>query len=269
MFDALKESAMSESDTLHILDIDLDAFQSDTEHYKSGKRRLSAKRYVPWADDQLRQFLETKCGLSRGSRIPGRYRTEHDGALEFFEGLHDQDGRLLHVAHLDGHADLGLGDPSWVHVIREWLAKSPSDRRRPPHGRKFCNPGSYLAYAAAERLLASITYAYPPGGGSDFPTVYFLDNNPLSGFLQLKHFESFGTMDYEELTADQAISVEPLIPFRASPISEYQAPEPFDAAFVCQSPGFTSKKADSLLYVLAEYVCFDDRSDPLPESQAR
>lgn len=260
---------MSVSGTLRILDIDLDAFQSDTEHWKSGKRRLSAKRYVPWTDDQLREFLETRCGLSRKSRIPGRYRTEHDGALEFFEGLHDSCGKLLHLVHLDGHADLGLGDASWVHLIREWLAKNPFDRRRPPTGSKFCNPGSYLAYAAAARLLASVVYAYPPGGGNDFHAAYFLDNNPRSGFLQLKHFTSIDTMDYEQLTADRATSLEPLIPYRALPIGDYQTSDAFDAAFACQSPGFTSKKADKLLYVLAEYIDFDGRSDQLPEVSAK
>lgn len=255
---------MSEPDTLRILDLDLDAFQSDTEHFKSGRRRLSAKRYVPWEDDQLREFLETRCGLSRQSAIRGRYRTEHDGALEFFEDLHDEYRKLLHLVHLDGHADLGLGDASWVHLIREWLAKNPSDRRRPPTGTKFCNPGSYLAYAAAGRLLASVIYAYPPGGGNDFHTVYFLNNNPRSGARQLKHFASFDTEDYEQLTADRATSLEPVIPYRALPIADYQASDAFDAAFVCQSPGFTSRKADRLLYVLAEYINFDKRSDQLP-----
>lgn len=259
---------MSASDTLQVLDIDLDAFQSDTVHWKSGKRRLSAKNYVPWTEDQLREFLETRCHLSTELKIPGRYRTEHDGALEFFEGLHDKYGRLLHVAHLDGHADLGLGDPSWVHLIGAWLVKNPSDRRCPPTGTRFCNPGSYLAYAAAARLLASVIYAYPPGGGNDFHTVYFLDNNPQSGFLQLKHFKSFKPDEYEQLTANRATCLEPHIPYRALPITEYQASGAFEAAFVCQSPGFTSKRADRLLYVLEEYIDFDERSDELPEVPA-
>lgn len=260
---------MSELGKLRILDIDLDAFQSDTVHWKSGTRRLSAKRYVPWTDDQLRKFLETRCCLSKTSRLPGRYRTEHDGALEFFEGLHDKYGKQLHVVHLDGHADLGLGDASWGHLIREWLAKHPSDRRRPPTGSKFCNPGSYLAYAAAGRLLDSVVYAYPPGGGNDFPTIYFLHNNTDSGFLQLKHFTSFDTMDYEHLTADLATCLEPTIPYRALPITDYKASSAFDFAFVCQSPGFTSKKSDRLLNVLAEYIDFDERSDHLPNVPAK
>jgi len=255
---------MSEPGTRRILDIDLDAFQSDTMHFKSGKRRLDARQYVPWTDDQLREFLETRCNLSTSLKIPGRYRIEHDGALEFFEGLHNEDGRRLHVAHLDGHADLGLGDPSWIHLMREWLAMNPSDRRRPPKGTKFCNPGSYLAYAAAGRLLDSVIYAYPPGGGNDFHTAYFLDNNPRSGFLQLKHFTSIDVIDYEQLTAGRAVSLEPRIPYCALPIMEYQAAEDFDDAFVCQSPGFTSKKSDRLLHVLADYIDFDGRSDPLP-----
>jgi hypothetical protein len=256
---------MNNSYPLYLLDIDLDAFLSDTVHWKSGKRRVSGKRYIPWSCDQLREFLENRCGLSRSAKIPGRYAIEHDAALEFMESLRDTSGLQLEVAHIDGHADLGLGDPSWVHLIGEWLAKEPLQRRAPPMSTKACNPGSFLAYAAAARLLAGVTYAFPPGGGNDFHTIFFHENNPDSGFLELKRFGTqVDAMEYESLTADRAISVEPLIPFQALPIEHFKAKRAFDRGFVCQSPGFTPKKSDSLLYVLAEYVDFDDESDSLP-----
>lgn len=147
----------------YLLDIDLDAFLSDTVHWRSGKHRVSKKRYVPWSSDQLREFLEDRCGLSRGTRITGRFAIEHHAALAYMENLHDTVGGKFEVAHIDGHADLGLGDPSWVHLTTEWLAKDPSQRRRPPMHRCMCNPGSFLAYAAAGRLLTGVTYAFPPG----------------------------------------------------------------------------------------------------------
>lgn len=254
------------TETLHFLDIDLDAFQSDTEHWKSNKRRLSKTRYVPWREDTLRKFLEDRCKLSSRAKIPGRFAIEHDAALPYMEELYDHFGQELEVAHLDGHADLGLGDPSWVHLVTDWLAKKPSDRRRPPSHIGACNPGSYLAYAAAARFLADVKYAYPPGGGDDFPIILFHENSPRGGYLELKRFspEDRKNLDYEELRADNAISVEPKIPYRAMPIENFQASKPFDRAFVCQSPGFTPKASDRLLYVLAEYIEFDSHSDALP-----
>lgn len=260
---------MSKSDALSILDIDLDAFQSRTIHNKSDKRRLNSKLYAPWEESQLRVFLEAKCGLSRKQKIPGRYRTEHDSALEFFENLYDTNGKLLRLIHLDGHADLGLGDRSWTHIIGEWLAKDPLDRRRPPVGAGYCNPGSYVAYAAAARILDSVIYAYPPGGGNDLHRVYFLNNDSTSGFLQLKHFKFLDISCYDELTADKADHVEPIISYSALPITEFEEQEAHHAAFVCQSPGFTSKKADRLLYILADYIDFDNQSDPLPNIQVK
>lgn len=252
-------------DPLYVLDVDLDAFLSDTVHWTSGRRRVSKKHYVPWSRDQLRDFLEGQCGLSRDTSLPSRFAIDHDAALAYFEALHDQSGRLLELAHLDGHADLGLGDPSWVHLVTEWLAKAPAQRCQPPKGKGYCNPGSFLAYAAAERLLAGVTYAFPEGGGDDFHTIFFKDNNPAIGFLELKGFNlSSGARDYETLTIDRAISVEPEIAYRAMSINEFRAARSFDRGFVCQSPAFTPKASDELLYVLAEYMVFDADSHPLP-----
>lgn len=252
-------------DPLYVLDVDLDAFLSDTVHWSSGRRRVSIKHYVPWSRDQLRDFLEGRCGLSKDTRLPSRFAVDHDAALPYLEDLHDQSGRLIELAHLDGHADLGLGDPSWVHLVTEWLARAPAQRRRPPKGKRYCNPGSFLAYAAAERLLAGVTYAFPEGGGEDFHIIFFRDNDPASGLLELKRFDlSGGIGESETLTVDRAISVEPVIPYRTMSINEFQAARSFDRGFVCQSPAFTPKASDELLYVLADYMAFDAESDPLP-----
>jgi hypothetical protein len=200
-------------------------------------------------------LLEDRYRLSRDARIPSRFAIEHHAALAYMENLHDTSRRQLEVAHIDGHADFGLGDPSWVHLIGEWLARDPSQRRRPPMSTRACNPGSFLAYAAAARLLAGVTYAFPPGGGNDVHIIYFHNNNPRSGFLELERFGiPIDANEYESLAAERAISIEPLIPFQALPIGDFKAERPFDRGFVCQSPGITPKKADQLLYVLASGI---------------
>lgn len=106
-----------------------------------------------------------------------------------------------------------------------------------------------------------------PRGGNDLPIIYFRNNDPRSGFLELKRFEKpIDWMKYDSLTAANAISIEPEIPFEILPIEDFAAKRQFDLAFVCQSPGFTPKQSDQLLLVLQEYLEFDILSDIIPVS---
>lgn len=252
--------------SIRFLDIDLDAFLSNVAHFRSGKRRLSGKEFIPWTESQLAGFLEKQCGLSTKHPIPGRFVIEHDAAFDYWREIVETRGAELDVSHIDGHADLGLGDPSWVHLTETHLHAPVEDRVNPRRGRAFCNAGSYMSYAAAARFLSKFTYAHPSRGGNDLPIIHFLNNDPQSGFLQLKAFppKSHRTHDYERLTADLAVSVEPPIPFQRMHIEEFQATAPFDYALVCQSPAFTPKSADALIQVLARYIVFDSGSAPLP-----
>jgi hypothetical protein len=59
---------------MRILDLDLDFFLSSIAHdQSSGGARLSEKDFKPWASDNVREFLESPCGLStrRRSRYAG------------------------------------------------------------------------------------------------------------------------------------------------------------------------------------------------------
>lgn len=250
---------------LRMLDIDLDAFLGGTAHWVAGHERLDGSEYRPWSEEQLRDFLEHNCRLSRNTRVRGRFAIEHDAALPYWEDLAADFDAMFDVVHIDGHADLGLGDPSWVHLMTQWLSLPPTARRNPPRGRKCCNPGSYLAYAIAARLVSELSYVHPQSGGGDLHQVFFKDNQTQSGFLQLKLFPNgVEAEEYELLTADRAASVEPAIPYHEYLCAEFLAAAPFDFAFVCQSPGFTPADSDMLLPILAEYIDFDSGSDPLP-----
>jgi hypothetical protein len=262
----------SETRSLRFLDIDLDAFLSDVAHSKSGIRRLSAKRFVPWTEERLIRFLEDQCGLSVSSPIPGRFVIHHDGAFNYWHQLVASTGQTLDVVHIDGHADLGFGDSSWVQLTSEQLILPPVKRGSPPRGVKACNPGSYLAYAIAARWISQLSYVYPPGGGNDLPIIYFSQNDPRSGQLELKSFSSethksyLENLDYEgTFTKENATAVESLVPFSAVPIGAFRTTATFDFGLLCQSPGFTPKKSDALIHVIARYIAFDAQSAPLPK----
>jgi hypothetical protein len=244
--------------SVRVLDIDLDAFLSDVAHWVRGTRRLNARSYKPWSEDQLRSFLEKNCRLSRTARIPGMYAVHHDKAFDYFRKIADDTNAPLDVVHIDGHADLGMGGSSWVYLTRHVLSLSPERRMNPRRGPKSLNAGSYLAFALATRRIASLKYVYPKGGGNDLPEMYFSENNPSSGKIQLKRFSRQTIAERVPLLLPlreaDAVAVEPPIPFERVPMTKYESPRKFDYAFLCQSPGYTPRTADALIPIFEDYI---------------
>jgi hypothetical protein len=253
---------------LDVLDIDLDAFLNDTSHWRSGNKRLNKKNYFPWDEQRLRNYLEQNCNLSTARRIPGFFAVEHDQAFDYFLQLSKHHNTKLNIVHLDGHADLGLGDPSWIELITKYLLLTQTEKENPPRGRRGCNPGSYLAYAAAAEIIQSIVYAYPPRGGNDLHTIFFKNNDIESNQLVLKAFDKsvVSGLNYENLTDDLAILKMEPIDFHRCPIESYKANCAFDYLFFCQSPAFTPKTSDRLLKVIGEYVTLDPASEKIPSA---
>lgn len=102
---------------MRFLDIDLDAFLNHVAHWPEGGR-LDAESFHPWAEDRLREFMERQCGLSRSAPIDGWFVTNHDGAFDVMRNIVEGGSGPLEVVHVDAHADLGMGDPSWVDMIK-------------------------------------------------------------------------------------------------------------------------------------------------------
>ncbi len=248
---------------VRFLDIDLDAFLDRVAYSKTTDERLDPEEYKPWPEQQVREFLENGCGLSRQAPVPGRCVVHHDAAFDYWKELVGGSGAQIDVVHVDAHADLGLGDRSWAHLVVEHLFQPVPGRADPPRGQRGLNPGSFLAYAVAARWISSITHVHPSCGGGDFPRVHFKDNDPRSGFLELKGFpadfvESLRwRQKYQELTAGAATTIEPLVPYRATTMESYRACGPFDHALLAQSPGYTPKTADALIPVIGEYIRFE------------
>jgi len=250
--------------TSRFLNIDLDFFLSGIANMPDGGR-LSSEDYKPWSKQKVRNFLEGRCGLDRKSKIPGRFVSNHDAAFDYWEELRRQDGSLfpLELVHIDAHADLGLGDASWRHIMTDVLRRPVSERATAERGPRCLNLGSYIAYAVACRWIGSIEYVYPLGRGDDLPLLLFQDFSSESGALQLKCFErealdvlKFGGELIEHLRGVHPVGVEPSVPFKAIQGAKWRALAPFDRALLCQSPDFTPETADALIGVFADYIDF-------------
>lgn len=253
---------------IFVLDIDLDAFLDDVAHWSESGQRLPADEFNPWTEQRLVHFLEKRCGLSSASPIPGRFKIEHDGAFAFLCEQADKAGQAVDVVHIDGHADLGMGESSWMQLLGQNMLKAVAERRSPPFRSGACTPGSYLAYACAARVVSTLRYAFPRGGGNDLMPYVFKDHDPHSGIIELRGYDEAylqSAIRTHGIDVDQAVYVDPSIPFYAGRIEDFRHEgTPFVGAFVCQSPAYTPVGSDGLLKVLSRYISFDAQSDNLP-----
>lgn len=246
---------------MHFLDIDLDAFLNTVAFYRNGAERLDAGIFQPWAEARLRDFLERQCGLSTANPIPGSFVKEHDGAFDVMRALVDNGNRPLKVVHVDAHADLGMGDPSWVDLIRH-VAQPLSVRRDPKRGDHALSLGSWLAYALAAEFISDLTYVHPARRGKDLTPIHFLNGDIDSGFIEMKAFTRAGlptdgsTLDYwrlVKLTPDMALAP---VPFSVATLDDFATAGPFNYGLLCHSPSYTPTTADALIPVIGEYIHF-------------
>jgi hypothetical protein len=243
---------------LRFLDIDLDAFLSAVAHWPEGGR-LDPNHYVSWTEARLRDFLERQCGLSRSSPIKGWFVENHDAAFEVMRDLVVGGSGPLEVVHVDAHADLGMGDPSWVDLIRH-VAKPIADRYYPKRATEGLNLGSWLAYALAAELISDLTYVYPAGYGDDLPPIYFPSGDRTAGFIEMKAYTrpdlpmNGSVPDYHELyTLTPDVALAP-VPFRMVTLDDYAAQAPFSAGLLCRSPDYTPETSDALIPIIGEYI---------------
>jgi hypothetical protein len=243
--------------SISFLNLDLDAFLNTVAHWIAGDERPDADHYKPWSEAEVRAFLENQCHLTTSRRVPGRFFVHHDQAFDFWRELVASHQMQIDLVHVDAHADLGLGDASWVHVVSKLLRLPVDQRSDPPRGSRFLNAGSYIAYALAARWIASMTYVHHPEEGNDMPPIYFEQNNATPpNRIQLKAYEKHVLFRVDFPTAEEAIAFEPVVPFTKMSILDFEADRSFQYAALCQSPGFTPATSDALIPVFKEYIDF-------------
>ena len=237
---------------MRVLDIDLDFFLSGVcELADLGERPTGC---APWPLEDVRAFLETRCGLSRENPLPGAVFETHDGALTFWKARMDA-GELtapFHVTHVDAHSDLGIGRPGPTFVLESVITRPPARRAEIDgyyRARKL-DEANYLLFALAFRWISSLDNVRNPASRPDMPGRFCFD-----GRIRLS--SSAGTLipalDFHE----------PEVPFWVfDDWREFRAKAPYDFATLAVSPRYSPKEADALIDVFREHVTIDGIKGP-------
>jgi hypothetical protein len=274
-----------------ILDLDLDFFVWPPYRHRCDHDRLPDTEWEHLAtQEDVRQFLERRCHLSKANPIPGRELVEHVDAFTTWS-LWLKQKKLsspFAVIHIDAHADLGAGVNLTCHYVEtELLALPVGDRRTPRFGDKGINSGNYLVGAIANRWISCLTWVHPvdrnlrpPARGSDSPNLTlpyerirwlsepddeagpherwagdlpawcFRDYDWRTGLIELR--ETGPTQCAESDPAP--VHLEPPVRFDLSVEDDFEF-STFTHMVVAQSPQHTPVSADHLLPVIREYFC--------------
>lgn len=248
---------------MRILDLDLDFFVTPIHHWQASEERLSSSEYLCANAAEVEEFLEEQCGLSKSHRIPGRFIEEHDAAYDTWRDWIAAGSLMVpfEVVHVDAHADMGLGDSSYIYLLEELLALPIEQRRNPRRGTDALNPGSYLPFAIANHWLSSLTYVYPPDVDVDEDGVpndihpYLFRGGTLKGQpIQLPHYPPgyFHAMSMSGEQHSEPIHWEPPV------ASAYISSDSFSSSgfthmVLARSPGYTPATADALIPVIEQY----------------
>jgi len=242
--------------TMRVLSLDLDFFLHAIRLGTDGVRP-PAGDFPPWAETDVRHFCETQLGLSVARAVPGIVATGHQEAFLWWRDLVDR--RALptpfDLVHVDAHADLGIGDAGFMEIMTELLHLPPGER---PHRVTQLEEGNFLAYAIACRWISSVEYVtHPKWSGRDLHFYHFRNWDDHTRVIEMKAMVKgpfTAALDSYRDYRLTPLALEPAVPFRTTPGVTYRNTEPFDLAFVCQSPGYAPVEADGLLEVLRGYV---------------
>jgi hypothetical protein len=263
---ALAADLLTLRSVLRILDLDLDLFVDGAAYWKASKsERLKAEDFPPWPREEALSFLERSCGLT--AKLPG-FVVEHHAELfacwreSLSLGVMEPP---FCVTHVDGHADLGLGDSGYMYLMTELLLLPPEERRFPRTGPGGLDDGNWLAFAIACRWVGDLVYVLNTSGppGDLFPYYmegYLSGADRELGFAGRAKSIELAAMDEQEVKRLHAIGGEPLrvqrfepkVPFRWVPSTEFSASAPFDLVCLARSPGFTPVESDELFEEIRE-----------------
>ena len=273
MFCDFKYSDVNEEgiDILKMLDIDMDYFLKEIPIMisENSTDRVSDESYQVWDREEIIYFLEKRLGLSKDKKIKGRVVTHHNEALFYWKEL-IEDHKLLtpfEVIHVDSHADLGLGYPSWTFVM-DSLLTMPVEKRMDMDNysnvyEKYYEPsiGDYLLFAIAFRWITRLTYICNPAGmGDDYVWMILKDGIEPNDKIQLAHYENMKAMQINRNTKKyyETAVREPEVDFEiVSQIEEVNYDGSFDYLSFCISPNYTPASADFIIDLIREYIVED------------
>jgi hypothetical protein len=233
----------------------LEFFVHGVEHWRDRDAGgLDADYFPAWSLQDALDFRETRCGLI--GRLPG-FVVEHYGEL-FYRWRDAIDaGRLrapFHVTHVDAHADLGLGDAGYVHLMTDLVWRRPDERREPG---EHVADGNYLAFAIGCRWLSGLDYVFNRDdrdgeGAGDLMPYLFPGFRPGADYIEIATVTRSQIDDLLSFQKPEPQRVEPPVPFRAMGWREFTAVAPFDMVCLARSPEYTPVTCDVLFDAVRE-----------------
>ena len=173
----------------------------------------------------------------------------HDEVFDYWRCLISASPVKLDMAHVDAHGDFsGLIDTHVFVYLQQVLLAYPADERldQIDHNRSRLTLANYMSFAVACRWIERIEYVTHPQWRPEDPFNHFFRNNdPSTGFLELRHTNRRNTV----------IATEPAVSYKFTPATAF-AQTGFAHAFLSQSPNYTPSTADKLIPIFHEYIDF-------------
>lgn len=252
---------------MNILDIDLDFFQTGAEHFLSNNQgeRLKNEEIEPWPIKDVVDFLENKCHLDKQNKIPGQIVEHHHEVLNLWRCLIEKKKLIppFSVYHVDAHADLGLGDCSYVHILSNLIHRPLNERSMATFENSTeLNCGNYLAYAIANRWLKDLHFIINKSWMPDLHQYYIIPQKKFEYghhnlHIQLRRFSSEQITNLFE-SNPKPLGYEPKIPFEIVPLEKFNETREFDYIFLSKSPNFTKLETDELIPIISKYIDIKD-----------
>lgn len=259
---------MERRKNMRILDIDMDYFLKEIPILISedSTERIPDDDYQVWSKEEVIDFLENKLGLSKETKIKGKIVTHHNEALYFWRKLIQEDKLSVpfEVIHIDSHADLGLGYPSWTFIL-DFLLDLPVDDRFKIESYgdifdKYYKPGigDYLLFALAFRWITKLTYICNPVGiGDDYIWMILKDGIEPNDKIQLAYNVNMKAIEISSNTEKYYATAirEPEVDFNiVRKVEDISYNGAFEYLTFCISPNYTPASADFIIALIKEYI---------------
>lgn len=232
---------------MHILDIDMDFFQSKINSFEGDSMaHWNDETVSVWSDEQFISFLENECGLSKQNKIKGKIFNFHKDTYFTVQNLIEQ-GYLttpFSITHIDAHSDMAFDtNINYYRFLKTFSDenKDAFEQHKLFDGKNFehIDSGNYLVAMALNAWVDEINYVYHPSTDYlDISENYVECITPGKTF----RFNFFGEIPV------------PWTKIRTTHSSQFHSKDNYDYICVAISPSFTVKAIDRLVCILKEYI---------------